>query len=347
MLPVPLREMVLRKLNSKSKQYSKELRKFAMMLHFYSPRAYAFLRKSLCNILPSPSTIRQWCCSSNFEPGFSKEVLETLQRREKTVICTLMVDEMSIWKQEDYKHNKWYGFVNTNVEVANEDQADHTNAAYAKSALTFILVAMNDNFKVPMGYFLIDTLDRKECANLVRAALVLAEQHGVHIHGLTFDGAPVNGSMAKDLGADLDKNEPYIIHPITLERVYCFPDPTHMIKNARNALGETAWYYKRKPVSEEEKATRNAPLKNIRKVASKKRGKKNTQKSKEEILAHVDEVIQEVSSMSAEDETLLSSQNPILPSIEVTAEIPDSNIPQPGDDELIEETYLSMLQDID
>lgn len=158
LLPVPLREMVLRKLNNKSDQCSGELWKFALSLHFYSPKAYAFVWKSLCNVLPSPSTIRQWCCVSNFEPGFSKNVLESLERREKPVICSLVVDEMSIREQLELKHDKWYGYVDTNSDVNSQHQVDHTNTAYAKSAVVFQLVALNDNFKVPMGYFLIDSL---------------------------------------------------------------------------------------------------------------------------------------------------------------------------------------------
>lgn len=71
---------------------------------------------------------------------------------------------------------------------------------------------------------------------------------------MTYDGARVNGTMVKELGADPDENEPYILHSTTLERVYCFPDPTHMIKNARNALGETARHFKKMPESAKKEA---------------------------------------------------------------------------------------------
>lgn len=192
MLPAPLREMMLRKLNSRNTQYSAILQRFALSLHFYSPKAYAFVRKSLCNILPAPSTLRQWCCVSNFEPGFSKEVLGSLEGRENPVICCLTVDEMSIQQQVEYKHNKWYSFMNSNGEVKGTDEADHNSTPYATSALVFLLVAINDNFKVPMGYFLIDSLSGKERANLIRTALVLAEENGVYIQYLHSGWRPLS-----------------------------------------------------------------------------------------------------------------------------------------------------------
>lgn len=201
----------------------------------------------LCNLLPNPSKIQKWCCASNFEPGFSAEVLETLQRREKPVICNLVLDEMSIRKQIEYKHEKWFGFVN----IGNES-TDHMDDAEAKSAFVFLLVAINDNFKVPMGYFLIDSLTGKERANLVRTALILAAEHNVYIPSMTFDGTSVNFTMAKDFGSnfDIESSQAYFIHPLTLHKIFCFPDPTHMMKNARNALGQTATYYNDKLMPE-------------------------------------------------------------------------------------------------
>lgn len=40
--------------------YSARLRQFALLLHYYSPRAYKFLRRECCNALPHPRTISAW-----------------------------------------------------------------------------------------------------------------------------------------------------------------------------------------------------------------------------------------------------------------------------------------------
>jgi hypothetical protein len=81
-------------------RYSEEMKKFAVTLHFYSPRAYDFIRDYLT--LPHPTSLTSWMRSANCEPGFQLDVLEQL----RSVISTesgkmykdvvLQVDEMAI-----------------------------------------------------------------------------------------------------------------------------------------------------------------------------------------------------------------------------------------------------------
>jgi len=53
--------------------YATEIKEFAISFHFYSPKAYMFLRKYLS--LPHPSTIRAWSAGIDCEPGFLKKPL--------------------------------------------------------------------------------------------------------------------------------------------------------------------------------------------------------------------------------------------------------------------------------
>jgi hypothetical protein len=70
-------EMLKRKLALKSKQpYSDDLRSFALTLHFYSPKAYDFVRSTFLLALPHPSTLRQWCSAVEGKPGFTRESFE-------------------------------------------------------------------------------------------------------------------------------------------------------------------------------------------------------------------------------------------------------------------------------
>ena len=92
------------------KRYHKEIKKFALTLHFFSPKAYLFTRKVFD--LPHPSSSRNWQSSVNCEPGFFKDVLENLaaQLANNTNMsdCASMIDAMAIRKQVIYnkgKHN--------------------------------------------------------------------------------------------------------------------------------------------------------------------------------------------------------------------------------------------------
>lgn len=54
-------QMLLKSSNGKSKQkYSPALRAFALTLHYYSPKAYEYVRKTFDTCLPSTRTIRKW-----------------------------------------------------------------------------------------------------------------------------------------------------------------------------------------------------------------------------------------------------------------------------------------------
>lgn len=54
-----------------------------------------------------------------------------------------------------------------------------------------MLVALNDSWKIPVGYFLLDGLSGIEKAQLWKRVIVSS---------LTFDGAPANFTMVSHLG---------------------------------------------------------------------------------------------------------------------------------------------------
>ncbi|KAE9544215.1 hypothetical protein AGLY_001394 [Aphis glycines] len=79
----------------KSRRYSDELKKFALTLNYYSPKAY----KYCCTIfkLPQPTALRSWTSSVNGEPGFFSEVflfLKILDTENKE--CYLVLDAMNL-----------------------------------------------------------------------------------------------------------------------------------------------------------------------------------------------------------------------------------------------------------
>ena len=96
-------------------RYSQEMKEFAVSLHFYSAKAYNFVRKSLH--LPHSATIKSWAANGACEPRFLMTTISSLAAQyalDGESGCGLIVDEMSIrlgtlW---DRKKNKFVGKVN-------------------------------------------------------------------------------------------------------------------------------------------------------------------------------------------------------------------------------------------
>ena len=186
-------------------KYSPELRTFALTLHFYSPKAYSYVRKKVNLCLPHPRTLGKWYQHVDGRPGFTKEAINALRLKNseatasgKNILCSLLMDEMAIRQHTEFDGQRHYGFVDMGVELKQSDKL-----ALAKEAFTFMLVAINSHWKLPVGYFLTDGLNGVEKANLVRQCLVLVHDTGVSVMSLTFDGAAANLSMATSLGCSL------------------------------------------------------------------------------------------------------------------------------------------------
>jgi len=233
---------ILKRKKGLKKKYSPELRSFALTLNFYSSKAYNYVRKKFRNLLPESSTIRKWYSVLNGRPGFTNEVLHALKckvhKMEDPIFCNLIIDEIGIREQIEYDGNRYYGYVDLGV---NSNTTNVDNPTPARNALVFMLVALNSHWKVPLGYFLINSLDGKERASLLEKSLELIHETGVILHSLTFDGNRVNITMCTNLGANFDVGEtfkPYILNPITKEKIFCFLDPCHAIKLVRNAFGD-------------------------------------------------------------------------------------------------------------
>ena len=98
-----------------------------------------------------------------------------------------------------------------------------------------------------MAYFLIKNLSAKERASLIKICLEKLSEVHAHVRSITFDGTAVNLSMCTYLGANLDVDtnhfKPWFHHPSDQQKVYVFPDPSHMIKLVQNAFGETGPFF--------------------------------------------------------------------------------------------------------
>lgn len=64
-------QQLLKRTHKKTNKYLPELRAFALTLHYYSPRAYNYVRAKFNNALPNQRTLREWYKAVNGDPGFT------------------------------------------------------------------------------------------------------------------------------------------------------------------------------------------------------------------------------------------------------------------------------------
>lgn len=227
-------------------KYPESVRNFALTLHSLSPRGYGYVRKKFNLNLPHPSTIRAWFSNShaNGEPGISKESIDTLtnlvkeyKEKDMELYCTLSMDEMSLLRnvqwcenQKKFKGHITYGSIPQNSEYL----------PVANNAIVFMVNGINMNFNLPVAFQFINCLQAHEKAALVLVVLRALTEIGLKIVVLLFDGLISNFTTCALLGASFNTfNDfrPYIINPMTKEKVYIILDPPHMIKLIRNCIG--------------------------------------------------------------------------------------------------------------
>jgi len=162
-----------------------------------------------------------------------------MKSKGKKLICGLIIDEMHIKESVTFKGDRLMGYVNYGTGT---DGCD--GLPKATQALVFMLVAINSNWKVPVGYFLINGIGSMEKGNLVNTCIELVHKIGVQVKTLTFDGTVSNISMAKYLGADLSMPypKPFFKHESGIV-VHILLDAAHMLKLCRNTLGDWKTLY--------------------------------------------------------------------------------------------------------
>lgn len=158
--------------NTLKKEYNQELRSFSMCLAFYSTRAYKFVRSELNDILPHISTIRRWHQKVDGSPGFTlsaipiiKQKIKAALEKQKTLTFSLIMDEVHLAHklQTDKGDGRNWGY--EDYGVVKETPRD--SKKFAKEALVFLITCDNERWKIPVAYFLIDSLKAPEKANVV------------------------------------------------------------------------------------------------------------------------------------------------------------------------------------
>ncbi|KAJ8936766.1 hypothetical protein NQ314_012166 [Rhamnusium bicolor] len=107
--------------------------------------------------LPHVKTIAKWYSSINGKPGLTYESFTTLHLRQilnedKQLLCNLTLDEMTFRKHVETNGKEFFGFGDMREGCRNE------NLPLARQALTFLLTAINEKWKLPVSYFFINIL---------------------------------------------------------------------------------------------------------------------------------------------------------------------------------------------
>lgn len=227
-----------------SKQYDESVRAFALTLHFYSPRAYGFVRTKFNKHLPDVSVLRSWAsnCTGYGEPGINVEALrvigkkaDEMQRDGNNLFCSLAWDEMNIRRHVQWCEatNKFLGYITYGSKTKDGE------IPVASQALVFLITGINSEFSIPVAHFFIKGLKTEEKANLIRAIIDRLTSVGAKVINITFDGYANNFSACEHLGASFDTTnmKPYFENRIDGTKIHVTCDPCHMIKLVRNCLG--------------------------------------------------------------------------------------------------------------
>ena len=225
----------------KGYRHNEEVKKFALTLNFYSPRAYEYVRKVFH--LPHPNSLCIWTSSVKCEPGFFNDVFDMLQLKVKEnpshADCGLICDAMAIKESVFYNKStgKYDGYVNYGDGIVLTDEN-----IVATEATVFMLVSFRGQWKYPVGYILDDKVNAKELYSLLTTVLDLSIEHDLKVRTITCDGTSVNLSAMKLFGCKLGKSADEIDGSFYYKGyenpLFYVPDPPHMLKLGRNALGD-------------------------------------------------------------------------------------------------------------
>lgn len=118
-----------------------------------------------------------------------------------------------------------------------------TPVGLAKSALFGYATEINGSKGFPVGYILTDGLKSEVMADFVRCCVSRVKKSNGIVVSVSFDGHPSNFKALKSLGACFDISsenfQPYFeLHENSgsESRHYTVPDPSHMLKLARNTI---------------------------------------------------------------------------------------------------------------
>ncbi|PAA56261.1 hypothetical protein BOX15_Mlig025972g2 [Macrostomum lignano] len=202
------------KITKRTRIFSHEVRKFASTLHFYSPKAYAYVRQYFQ--LPHPGSLRRWLSNAKCLPGFCEQAFQELSRRRSSNddrsfdYCNVVADEMSLEAMVQWNSNEgsFFGYVDKGDGKSTDQEAT--------SALVVMAVGLKSYWKLPLGYFLVSGVDGEFLSSVVEESIQRLYQVGVIASSFTCDGTQHNIRAIELLGARISSPNEIVasfLHP--------------------------------------------------------------------------------------------------------------------------------------
>eukprot|EP00102_Acyrthosiphon_pisum_P024286 XP_016661496.1 PREDICTED: uncharacterized protein LOC107884274 [Acyrthosiphon pisum] len=174
-------------------------------------------------------TVRQFALSLHFFSAKAYDYMAALY----AALC--IMHYAAIRQHLEYDGNKYYGRVDMGIGINND------SLEVAKECLVFLVVSVNESWKLPIAYFLARSLNSSQKSELIHHALHVLESTGVKIISLTFDGCSSNINTAQILGCTYNVetlNTSFTSGCENNPNIVTLLDPAHMVKLVRNAFGE-------------------------------------------------------------------------------------------------------------
>ena len=227
--------------NYRKRPYSEEVIKFSLTMQGYSRKSYKYLRKSLEYSLPCEQTLYKYVKRVDAEPGISETSIRMIQNKVEEgiqsntkVFLSIAMDDMSI------RNNIWH---DKNNIIGNEDIGDGPGTERATHACVMMATCVNGGWKIPTGFYFIDSKFSGESrAELLTQLVRRINETGAVVLNVTCDNCRVNHKMLKLLGLNLDPenlNSELDLFNVMNNRVCAVMDTPHLLKLTRNCLGDS------------------------------------------------------------------------------------------------------------
>jgi len=114
-----------------------------------------------------------------------------------------------------------------NVKVGSGKGTSATEAL----VLVFMVVGLNNHWKQPIGYFLVNKLSADTQAQLVNEAMTQLYDCGFCVRAVVCDGSHTNQATARALGCKFEEDEfiHFFQNPASGQNVYFLLDACHLI----------------------------------------------------------------------------------------------------------------------
>ena len=236
--------------NKKQIRWHPLMIRWALYLHHRSSGAYNVLRNSGVITLPSTRTLCDYRHFTAAKSGFSAiadfQLLELIKQKKHSLskYVFILLDEMYL--KEGLVYDKGTGFLlgfsdlgGVIQEVKDLEEAITSDKSsgrpLAKTMMVFMVRGIFMDIKFPYAQFPMSSGTGYDLFPLIWQAIDRLECNGIHVIGITADGASTNRKLFR-LHSPTEALVYKTTNMYTRREVFFFSDPPHLLKTIRNAF---------------------------------------------------------------------------------------------------------------